>query len=221
MRIIARVDDNESATTIKDDVTVTINEQPLSVVLGTGDELRSVGATFYELPYSVLVTDSLGNPVAGATVELSINPAPTSWAYKEGRQVQVDTDGDGKADVWAIPPNAVTCRREDVNQNGRINGGEDRDGDGALEPGGVASVPASVTTDSSGVATFSIRYPQSHAGWVRVRLSANTAVEGSQGSASSTFILPLLAKDQQDVATAPPGLVSPYGDNGNCAVPDS
>jgi hypothetical protein len=89
-----------------------------------------------------------------------------------------------------------------------------------LDPGGVATVsPSPVTTDNTGTANVTIFYPEDHANWVQVRLTATATVAGTQTSTSAVFYLPILASYLTNTSAAPPGVISPYGTSANCADP--
>jgi len=92
---------------------------------------------------------------------------------------------------------------------------------GQLDPGVTAvTSPSTVTTDSTGTASFLVIYPQNEANWVQVELTATTTVSGSQSSKSLVFVLPILASDLTDTSVSPPGQFSPYGTASVCADPN-
>ena len=156
--------------------------------------------------------DASGNAVNGAQITLAVH----SDDYGKGGYVL-------SSGVWAqtgtpsVPtPAAVTiCPNEDLNQNGILDPGEDGialtgaqitagwifnpegNQDGKLEPGNVAAVAGAtndtVTTADGGVAAFTVTYPEDHANWVQVTLTATTTVQGTQAQTSMTFWLPILA----------------------------
>ncbi|MGH8232303.1 MAG: hypothetical protein ACRESY_10820, partial [Steroidobacteraceae bacterium] len=103
---------------------------------------------------------------------------------------------------------------------------------GRLDPGNVAAVsPGSVTTAATtisngsssttinGSAALSVVYPEDHANWVQVVLTATATVSGTETSTTSTFWLPILATYLTTVTASPPGFVSPYGTHTTCADP--
>jgi len=61
-------------TAVSGQVRLTVGGQSLFVRIGTGNKIGEPNTTQYTLPYSVLVTDSAGQPVAGATVTWTIQP---------------------------------------------------------------------------------------------------------------------------------------------------
>ena len=101
---------------------------------------------------------------------------------------------------------------------------EDFNGNGRIEAGNIATVSAQgggnmVTTNSSGFALVDLFYPQEYAYWLEVTLEAQAAVQGTEYSARSTFVLPGSAQDFSNEDVAPPGLYSPFGTDGACATP--
>ncbi|HWJ37012.1 MAG TPA: Ig-like domain-containing protein [Steroidobacteraceae bacterium] len=94
-------------------------------------------------------------------------------------------------------------------------------GNGKLDPGVTAvASPGSVTTGADGTANFVVNYPESDALWVQVQLIATTNVSGTETSATSTFILPILAKYLTTTTADPPGDPSPYGVVQQCNNPN-
>ena len=65
-------------------------------------------------------------------------------------------------------------------------------------------LPTTVTTDSSGIASFNLTYLKQSAAWVTVRVRAKAYVQGSESTSSFTFTLPV---EQTDVTS--------------CSLPDS
>ena len=213
----------QSKPAINDTVRLTVGGEALRLSLNTGNELEEPNPTQYREPWTVLVTDASGNPVANSDVDLSINPL----AYYKGEWVP-------STDNWVI--NKSRCSAEDTIKvtglpiedtrfNGQIdnNAGdtEDVDGDGMLEPSNTASVaPGEVTTDDSGFAQFDVAYPQGNAEWSRVRLTATVSVAGSERTETREFDLRVLADDVVNLDVEPPGGTdSPFGLVSDCTDP--
>jgi Bacterial Ig-like domain (group 1) len=224
-------------TTVVRQVKLTVARQSLFVTLGTGNLIQALSSTQYAEPYSVLVTDANGNPVANAAIELSVLPTH----YQKGIYVLVFDGATCKG--WVKGLSTITCPNEDLNLNGvldrdedfncngvldagedsNLNGvldrGEDFNGNCRLDPGNVATtVPGSVVTDASGFAFFNVVYAKEFT-WVEVVLQARATVAGSEGSSRAVFFLPGLASDFSDCNVSPPGVVSPYGMAATCDDP--
>jgi len=180
-----------------------------SVVVGQGTVIRSVyDDTVYELPMSVLVTDSSGGPVSGVNVSLKTWPVE----YAAGYWVEIE---ENKCEPIGGPASCGYSRceaepNEDVNRNFIIDGTEtDANGDGQPTPASsyAGTLPEEVTTDSSGVAQFSLIYQKSSAAWIKVEIAATTAVAQSK----SYFWLGYLVNDAcflpDSPFDAPPPLV--------------
>jgi hypothetical protein len=171
---------------------ITVGGTAGSIALGAGTKLTIINSdTAYQLPVSVMVSDSNGNAVSGAVVSLSLWPL---YYYKGIRANDCAITGTG-------PYN-----NEDINENLILNAGEDIDGpggavDGALwpVPSSAGSVPATVTTGVDGTATFNWVYLKQYAHWLEVRIRATTQVQGS--ASTSSLVLPLTAATSD--ATAP------------------
>lgn len=169
-----------------------------SVALGQSSKLQSVRSdTAYKLPMSVQVSDAAGNPVANATVTLSV------WPY-----------------AWSLGSGCVsgnTYLNEDANENLSLDAGEDggrtQIDSSTFLPIGPASggktdaiatppnasagaIPKTVTTDSAGVATFDYEYLKSNSIWTVVRMTASTVVQGSETKSQVIF---RLAPSEEDV----------------------
>lgn len=212
VRVDATVRDTPAVTDFSQ---LTVGGRALRITLGTGNEIQEPNSTTYDQPYTVLVTDSSGNPVADARFQLSVLPV----SYRKGSYQLIDSDGDNAPDGWAIASNTVVCNNEDVDYDGVLDAGEDFNGNTRLDPGNVASVPTTVALDANGAGEFLIRYPQDRAGWVRVELRGVASVAGTETTASVQFTLPVLADDVSDPDVSPPGAESPYGIVQDCASP--
>ena len=201
---------------ITDTVTLTVSGQSLLVRLGTDNLVQSV-PPLIKKTWAAIVTDAGGNAVAGATVTFALRPG----RYEKGFY------------AVPLPPAAqrwektrtATCPNEDLNFNGNIDPGEDTpigppatgpNGNGSLEPGGVATVNTTAVTDASGVAQAVITYAKDHATWVETFLEARAAVNSNDPPTVATFVLVGLASDYTDVSVSPPGQISPYGQSVNC-----
>ena len=203
VEITAEVED----TGITSTVSLTVSGEALFITIGTGNTISEEAETLYVKPYSVLVTDSSGGPVANANVTLEIVPTQ----FGKGNYGYADPPG-----RW-VQNRQDTCTYEDTDRDGVIDTGEDVDDDGELEPGNVATLSKqTVTTDESGAASFDIVYPQDHAQWVTVKLTGRSGVAGTESKKTIDFALPVLADDLTDEGTEPPNVISPFGVQPGC-----
>jgi hypothetical protein len=194
---------------ISDTAALTVAGQALLVRLGTDNLLQSV-PPLNKKKWVAVVTDAGGNAVAGATVRFALRPG----RYEKG-EYDLPPPPPFTPQTWQQFPSA-TCANEDVNFNGILDGGEDLNGSGALEPPGVATVNPTGTTDASGIAEATITYPKNYATWVEVTLEARSGVAGNDPPTTATFVLPGLASDYTDLTVSPPGQLSPFGQSANC-----
>lgn len=212
-----------SAPLVNDSVNLTVGQREVFITLGTGNTLRedSVEAS-YEQDWIIIVTDANGNGVDLVDLTVSI----LSERYWDGSRAYFDPPSAWltRTGVEALP--LAGCTDEDINnRNGILDPGEDLNGSTRIEAGNVSTVFAlggggnTVTTGTDGSAYVTIKYPQEFALWVEVTLQALTAVQGTEFAESTTFRLPILAADVSAEGTAPPGIDSPFGTDGNCATP--
>jgi hypothetical protein len=225
-------------TAIENTVTLTVGGQTVFLSLGTGDTInQNAQLTQFIVPFVVQALDAGGNAVPGANVTLTIASLPPTGAptpaapdyiapgayaaYGKGYWYTGTDPATGNvcsASGWCQQTNAE-CLNEDILGNGIFETSEDVNNNGVLDPGNVAAVsPGSVVTDSTGSANVNVTYPEDHALWVQVLLTATASVSGTQTSTTSKFWLPMLAADIINPAVEPPGLISPYGINVNCHI---
>ncbi|MDY6991027.1 MAG: Ig-like domain-containing protein [Pseudomonadota bacterium] len=175
VKITARIPGNS------DEVGLTVAKREVFVTLGSGNVVnKSDEGTLYRVPYTALVTDVNGTPVADAEVKLSIYPVE----YIKGFLETPEEEGDE-----LIIKETFVCPNEDNNPaNGLLDPGEDINNNNKLDPGNVVTVDKlTLTTDSSGYAEFNVVYAIQYATWVNVRLTAQTRVAGSEESGTLTF----------------------------------
>ena len=192
--------------------TLTVAGQSLLVRLGT-DNLVEGAAPVNNKTYVAIVTDSAGNAVVGTTVRFALRPGQYSKGFYTFIAEPINQ--------W-VQTVTVTCPNEDLNFNGILDTpptvavSEDNNGNNTLDPGNVATVTATATTNASGVATATITYAKDHATWVEDILEARTGVVGNDPPALVTFVLPGLGSDYTTQSVAPPGVISPYGQGAVC-----
>lgn len=205
-----------NATASGNDATVVIGGSAGSVAFGQATVLGvNSNATQYILAMSVMVADSNGNPAPQGTV-VNLSLWPIAWSTGVG----CSPDPDGK--VWdatlATPAyvagNGGTFLNEDVNENLVLDGTEDGTrkyyATGAAAAGTgtkdthitpansvAGTVPSTVTTDASGVATFNLTYPKTSGIWTVVRIRGKTIVQGSDAVGEVQFRLGALKSDVQ------------------------
>ena len=129
---------------------------------------------------------------------------------------------------WAGTP-ANSCANEDLTfyndpantsflANGILDAGEDNNGNGRLDPGGVAAITPEAQTDANGVAKLTLTYAREYATWVKIRLDVKVLVSGTEGTASRPdFVLPGLGFDAIYEPGSPAGVSSPFGQSNSCA----
>lgn len=182
---------------VQDIATLTVGGRAVGIVLGTGSEIGVKDESTYQMNYTVVVSDSAGNPVPNAQFRLTV--APT--LYFEG----------------TFGSTTGVCPNEDVNLNDilDVSLGEDLNGNGRLEPGRVATLPATIQLDADGSGQFQLTYPKDYGRFVEVLITATATVAGSETTVRRFFTLPV-AEDEVDNL---PG-VSPFGADGNCGTYD-
>ncbi len=210
VRITATV----SGTAISDVVDLTVARREVFLSLGTGNTISEPNSAQYLVEYAVQVTDANGSGVAGVPVSMRM----LSTRYYKGTRTAPSTAGGS----WSTSYSVVGgCADEDVNRNGTLDAGEDTNGNGRVDAGNVVTVsPASVVTDASGFALVNVTYPQEHAYYLDVELSANATVQGSEYVRSARFLVPGSAADFKDANVSPPGIVSPFGKAASCLDPN-
>lgn len=181
--------------------TLTVALTPVTISIGTGNEIFQDDPQTYRKDFVVLVSDSAQNAVADANVTVVLKPI----TYRKGGLAFSGTS-------WGYAT-VLECANEDLNNNGNIDAEEDVNGDGRLQPGKVpvASIGNSGKTDSNGKVTVSVRYPENYAPWAVYDIQVTTSVNGSEGRASFEFLLIGTAGDFTNQQVAPAGATSPYG----------
>ncbi|MDD2699891.1 MAG: Ig-like domain-containing protein [Sideroxydans sp.] len=207
---------NDNATDSGNDAAIVIGGSAGSVAFGQATVLGvNSNASQYILAMSVMVADSNGNPAPqGTVVNLSLWPI----AWSTGRACFYDPDGgvwDGLSPLTNpvyVAGNGGTFFNEDVNENLVLDGTEDGTrnyyADGTAAPGTATgdthitpansvagTVPATVTTDANGIATFDLTYPKTSAIWTVVRIRGKTVVQGSDAVGEVQFRLRALKTD--------------------------
>lgn len=180
------------------EVLLSVARSQLFVRIETDNKIEKVEPAIYRKTYAVIVTDATGNPVADASVQMSLRPTQ----YRTGRWSS--TTGFWEQLITATLPS------EDINRDGICSAGEDTNGDRQLTPGNVASAPTSVKTGANGIAGVDVQYPRGFSMWTEMVLEARIQVAGTEGVASSQFWLPIASDDINDIKTSPPGLLSPF-----------
>ncbi|MCC7642561.1 MULTISPECIES: Ig-like domain-containing protein [unclassified Janthinobacterium] len=197
-------------------VRLTVARQALSIKLGTGSLLREYSASVLQKDFAVFASDSAGNAVPGVAITAAAWPG----SYAKGYYVwQADKPEFPDTGVWRLALPNYSCANEDVLRNGIFDAAYDGNGNGVLDPGIPLTVSASGLSDALGMATVTVSYPRNFASWVRIALTVQGTVSGTEASATADFPLPVLASDFSARRVDPPGRTSPYG-SGPCDNPD-
>lgn len=207
-----------SAPVVSGTTPVSVGKRTLFFRFGTGNNIEEPTASLFSKEFSVLVTDSSGNPVAGQELNVSVLPVSYSkgewkaipnlvdFEYWEAQVTLVDTD----LDTMVIED----CKSEDLNNNGVMDPGEDANGDGQLTPGNVASVPRTVQADLNGIATFNLTYPRDIAPWTTVLLTVSGFADGTENVFSQQFKTRVSGSYVADENSGPAR--NPYGEGAYC-----
>ncbi|MBY0420385.1 MAG: Ig-like domain-containing protein, partial [Pararheinheimera sp.] len=197
-------------------VPISVGSRTLFFRFGTGNTIKSPSNTLFAQEFSVLVTDSSGNPVAGQDLNVSV----LSLSYDKGWWKPIPDLID--FEYWYAnreaddprPKPATDCPSEDVNNNGILDDGEDSNGNGQLTPGNVTSVPRTVTANSNGIATFDLTYPRDIAPWTKVLITVSGFADGTENISSREFETRVSGEYVADENAAPAS--NPYGEGEFC-----
>ena len=205
------------------DATIVIGGTAGSVTFGQATVIgMDASQANYVLPMSILVADSNGNPApVGTVVNLSV--WPIAWSTGTNCTPDLDTATSG------------TFYNEDINENLTLDPGEDGyrkyypvssvllNGvianttvaggtvTGSLIPPNSSggTLPAQVTTDQNGAASFNLTYTKRSAIWIISRLRARTVVQGTSAVGEIDFrLVPSNADVTTTTCLLPPD--SPY-----------
>lgn len=189
---------------------ITIADEAVSVTIGTDGLLINEEATLsYAQQFVIKVVNSAGQPKAGLTVSAQINTVNYVKGFFEWDEDESE---------WVINSNknlgaAQVCNKEDLDDDDRLDLGEDLDHDTRLEPirADVSlTAPNGWVTNAEGVVLVKMSYPKNVASWMKVNIVATSLVGGSEGRASRQQYLRALKDDLEE--EAPPAFeYSPYG----------
>lgn len=193
---------------------LTVSGQSLFISIGVAGDLVILDSSTYQKDFSAYLTDAAGAPAANRTVSLSVIPTQ----YGKGFLVYNSATS---PPTWVYSPTSPTvCANEDLNRDGILDAGEDTNGNGRLTPGlPVVVSPATITTDASGYAKFSLLYGKNFAYWLTSQITARAFVGGTESKQFANYFLEL------DTATAtaissPPNQTSPFGTATACTNPN-
>lgn len=204
---------------VTNQVTLSVSDKALFLTLGSDNEISSGNGT-YSIIYSVIVSDSNGNPVEGVSVDFSTIPVAygTGCLLLTADNLNDDDEPEptsfcgnfnGKVGKYSLYYNQA-CANEDVNNNGVNDPGEDANNNGALDPGIRAVIQSSVVTNASGTGEVTLTYSQEYALWYSHTITATARVEGTETTHSASGTLPVLVDDVQG-ESSPPNETSPFG----------
>lgn len=191
---------------------VAVGTRTLFFRFGTGNSIQSPSNSLFAQEFSILVTDSSGNSVAGQELNVSVVPV----SYNKGSWVAVPDLAD--FEYWDDVISSPTCQSEDINNNGILDQGEDFNADGQLTPGNVASVPRTVQADENGIATFDLTYTKDIAPWTRVMISVTGFADGTENIASREYRTLVSGEYTSDETAAPAR--NPFGEGALCSDTD-
>ncbi|MGP9801535.1 Ig-like domain-containing protein [Rheinheimera sp. NSM] len=207
----------QSNNAIADATDIAVGERTLFFRFGTGNELEEPDQSTYRKEFSIVVTDSSGNPVAGQPLSVAVVPV----SYAKGQWVR--TPAAPAAFEYYDAVRSITCPNEDIDLDGIMAPFEDTNGDGQLTPGNVVAVSGEqagqdITADSSGIAKFYLTYTQDYGAWIDVLIQVSGAASGTENVSSRNFTLSVLSDDVTNEDVPPPPM--PFGATANCASVD-
>ena len=209
---------------ISETTTLTVGDRAFDISLGTGNTIQTPDDSTYLKEFAVFVTDSSGRPIADAELTASLTPTDAG-SYRKGFW-QWDETNNLYFAIETTPTEG--CANEDLNRDGRLQGliidgdgnedyREDRNRDGELTPGNVASISFKdniTRTDEFGLATLQIRYPKQFGYWNSVIIKVFGQSSGTESSQSQVYRLRVATSDLSPITNQPPN--SPYGLGNSC-----
>ncbi len=186
---------------------ITVAQSGVSISIFQGNKVTEDDTKLvYIEPFTVQVVDSVGQPIKGVLVTGSVD---LPRFYRGSFSVP---------GAWSQSAINV-CDNEDINRNNVLetysNGQqEDQNASGKIEPysADAAITPTAAgtdTTDQFGLAYFNLQYGQNVASWDDYTLSFSALVSGTEGKASTSGRLPVIASAITST-DPPPFLNSPY-----------
>jgi hypothetical protein len=188
---------------------VAVGTRTLFFRFGTGNTIEEPSQSLFSKEFSILVTDSSGNPVAGQDLNVSVLPVSYDKGFWDPVPDLIDFE------YWDPVVIAADCQSEDVNNNGIMDQGEDFNGDGQLTPGNVVSVPRTVRADANGIATFDMVYTKDIAPWTKVLLTVSGFADGTENVSSREFRTVVAGTYISDETSTPAR--NPFGFSASCA----
>jgi hypothetical protein len=210
---------------VRSEVSITIVNRPGSISIGLANVLDTTNDdTAYVLPVSVIATDINGGALSNVDISVRIWPTRFATGVRDldGNAIPFDAfpnedenrnvirdlnDGwstGGLGSPLGFTPNISGDRTKCAAAGGGEPLGVDTfgptdafDNNCKLIPESTAagSVPARISTDANGLATFNVIYLKDRAEFVEAEIRATTVVQGTQVQASRTFWLPRLEDD--------------------------
>jgi hypothetical protein len=197
---------------------IAVGKRTLFFRFGTGNEMEEPTTSTYRKEFSIVVTDSSGNPVSGQALNVTVVPV----SYGKGQWVR--TPPAPATFEYYDPVRSITCPNEDINLDGILDPLiEDTNGDGQLTPGNVVAVSAEepgqpIVADESGIAKFYLTYTQDYGAWVDILIQVSGNAAGTENVSSRSYTLDVLSDDVTNEDIPPPPM--PYGETANCASID-
>jgi len=213
---------------IWDSIQIVIGGAAGSVVITTGTTITGINhETMYELPMSVQVADSNGNPMTNTIVSLSVWPlryATGCWVQDPVSKEWAPGNCDASCNTYMFYPNEddfyeigdpryrnlILDPGEDIGPPGTNHSAPPcsipwPNPDGQLTPPNSAAgtVPGTVTTDENGVASFNLVYGKASAAWIEDAITATTLVYGTETKGTYTFVLPWKAGEEESLPHSP------------------
>lgn len=205
----------QRSPTITSDAFLTVSGEALFISIGRANTLTVVDTTTYEKDFQVYVTDANGSPAANRSIVMSLQPVSFGKGALRYSTITASGSTDNLTLAW-LGGNTTSCPNEDLNLDGILQAGEDRNNNGRLEPGLPAVVnPGVVTTDAFGFGKLAVRYGKNYALWTRLQLKARSLVGGTESSSITLFDLEMTIEDARSPAT-PANFQSPFGVDLSC-----
>ena len=199
-----------SNAAVKGSITLSAGSEAMRLTIGINDSVAEEGA-LYKQAFSVIVSDTNGNPVPNQPVSVSVQ----TFEYQKGRYACV-TDSNNKNN-WIKQASSPFCPTEDLDNDNHLDGNEDFNGNGKLDPGSPASISHAPNTNEQGISTVYLTYPKSHSSWSRVRVTVSVSANGNEYQAST----------EQTLVAPVPGeckfiayVESPFGTSNVCSNPN-